>query len=231
MKTSNKILISFIIFLFGGITALFIGSKYYGNVYDAANFVDKKTMLSPFSVVVAEEGSAFYLNSGNENSITNSHSKDSLPNSDFFKVRNDTLFISSFNFPLKLERGQVELTHISCVKIKSIVIKKYSEVRMEKFQADTLAIVMNNSYLDWRFENIAHLSIQAQDSEIYLEGEKLKKLAIKLNKTRLNTSIKQRTDVLSGSLINASDLRFSMSNTVSLNADQTSNYDFYNLGN
>lgn len=92
-------------------------------------------------------------------------------------------------------------------------------------------ITINKSNLDWRFENIAYLSIQAKDSEIYLEEKKLSKLAIKLDKTQINTSIKKRTDALSGSLINASDLRFSISNTVNLVADQTSNYDFYNLGN
>lgn len=57
------------------------------------------------------------------------------------------------------------------------------------------------------------------------------KLAVKLDKTRINSSIKKRTDALSGSLINASYLRFFMSNNVNLDADQTSNYDFYGLSN
>jgi hypothetical protein len=232
MKTSNKIFISFLIFLFIGITALYIGSKYYGNLNnDPTNFVDKKTMLSPFSVVVAEPGAVFYLYSGKENEITQSHLKGTVPDFSSFVVRNDTLFISS----VKLKKGQVRLTsnltNVSCVKVKSIVTKEYSEVRLDKFQADTLSVIMNKSNFDWRFQNVSHLTIQAKDSEIYLEGEKLGKLAIKLDKTRINSSIKKRTDVLSGSLINASDLRFSMSNAVTLDADQTSNYDFYNLGN
>lgn len=232
MKTSNKIFISFLIFIFTGITALYIGSKYYGNLYnDRTNFVDKKTMLSPFSVIVAESGAVFHLYSGKENEITQSHLKGTVPDFGSFVVRNDTLFIAS----VKLKKGQVKLTsnltNVSCVKVKSIITKDYSKVRMEKFQADTLSVTMNKSNLDWRFGNITHLSIQAKDSEIYLEGEKLGKLAIKLDKTRINTYIKKRIDVLSGSLINASDLRFSMSGTVTLDADQTSNYDFYNLGN
>jgi hypothetical protein len=232
MKTSNKIFISFLIFLFSGIIALYVGSKYYANLNDnPSNFVDIKTMLSPFSVVVAEPGAVFYLYSGKENEITQSHLKGTVPDFGSFVVRNDTLFIAS----AKLKKGQVRLTsnltNVSCVKVKSIVTKEDSEVRMEKFQADTLSVIMNKSNLDWRFKNIAYLSIQAKDSEIYLEGKKLSRLVIKLDKTRINTSIQKRTDALSGSLINASDLRFSMSNSITLDADQTSNYDFYNLGN
>lgn len=232
MKTSNIILISFLIFLFSGIIALYLGSKYYANPNNnPANFVDQKTILSPFSVVVAEPGAIFYLSSGKENKITQSYLQGTVPDIGSFLVRNDTLFITL----VKLKKGQVRhtsnLTHISCINVKSIVTKEYSEVRMEKFKADTLSVIMIKSNLDWRFEKSTHLSIEAKDSNVYLEGDKLGKLDVKLDKTRINTSIKKRTDTLSGSLINASDLRFTMSNIVNLVGDQTSNYDFYNLGN
>lgn len=231
MKTSNKIFISFLIFLFSGITALYIGSKYYGDKYDVANIKVQIKSLSPFSVIVAEPGAIFNLNSGMKNTINQPYGEDTVANFPPFIVRNDTLFISSVKQIQGLPKNYRVVSGISCVKVKSIVIKKYSEVRMEKFQADTLNVIMDKSNLDWRFENIAYLSIQAKDSEIYLEGKKLGELVIKLDKTRINTSIQKRTDALSGSLINASDLRFSMSKTVNLVADQTSNYDFYNFGN
>jgi hypothetical protein len=92
-------------------------------------------------------------------------------------------------------------------------------------------ITINKSFLEWKLNTVFFLSIQAKNSPINLEGEKLGKLVIKLDKTRMNTSIQKRTDALSGSLINASDLRFSMSNKATLDADNTSNYDFYNFGN
>jgi hypothetical protein len=225
MKTSNKIFISFLIFLFSGIIALYIGSKYYGNYNNPTNFVDKKTMLSPFSVVVAEEDADFYLNSGKENSITHSHLKGTLPNTDFFQVRNDTLFISS----VKLKKGQVVLPLISCVKVKSIITKENSFVRMEKFQADTLNITMKKSQLDWRFDKVAFVSLQAKDSDIYLEGEKLEKLVVKLDKTKLNAPIKKRVENLSGSLKNTSDCTFYLSNKIILDVDKTSTYNFYNF--
>jgi hypothetical protein len=232
MKTSNKILISFLIFLFSGIIALYMGSKYYENPNNnPANFVDKKTKLSPFSVIVAESGAVFYLNSGKENEITHSHLKGTVPDFGSFIVRNDTLFIASAKLKRNKDRFTNNLIHVSCTNVKSIVTKEYSEVHMEKFKADTLSVIMIKSNLDWRFKNIRHLSIQAKDSEIYLEGKKLEKLTVKLDKTRINSSIKERTDALFGSLINASDLRFSMSNAVTLDADDTSNYDFYNHAN
>lgn len=232
MKTSNKIVIFFLIFLFSGITALYVGSKYYANPNsNPVNFVVKKTKLSPFSVVVAEPRAVFYLNTGKENEITQSHLKDSLPDFGSFLVSNDTLFIASAKLKKNKDRFRSNLIHISCRNVKSIITKEYSEVKMEKFQADTLSVIMNRSNLDWRFGKISHLTIQAKGSDIYLEGEKLGKLVIKLDKTRINTSIKKRTETLSGSLINGSDLRFTMSNIVNLIGDQTSNYDFYNLGN
>ena len=229
MKTSNKIFISFLIFLFIGITALYVGSKYYGNYNDPKNFVDKKTMLAPFSVVVAESGAVFYLNSGKENEITQSHLKGTVPDFGPFLVRNDTLFIASVKLKNNKDRFTSNLIHISCVNVKSIVTKEDSEVRMEKFQADTLNITMNKSRLDYRFGKVAFVSIQAKDSDIYLEGEKLEKLVVKLDKTKLNAPIKKRIENLSGILKNTSDCTFYLSNKIILDVDKTSVYNFYNF--
>ena len=60
MKTSNIIFISFLIFLFGGITLLFIGSKYY-ELEENLISVSQEKPLAPFSVVVAEPGANFSL--------------------------------------------------------------------------------------------------------------------------------------------------------------------------
>ena len=103
---------------------------------------------------------------------------------------------------------------------------------MTKFRTDTLNISMNKSKLDWfGFEKIAFMSVQAKDSDIYFRGEKLGKVVVNLDKTRMNTYIHERTDALSGSLKNASDIRFSMTNNVNIDGDDTSNYDFYNFSN
>ena len=99
---------------------------------------------------------------------------------------------------------------------------------MRKFQADTMNITMDKSRLDYRFDKVAFVSIQAKDSDIYLEGEKLEKLVVKLDKTKLNAPIKKRIEKLSGSLKNTSDCTFYLSNKIILDVDKTSTYNFYN---
>jgi hypothetical protein len=227
MKTSNKIFISFLIFLFSGIIALYVGSKYYDDIWDKSNFADQKTLLSPFSVVVAEPGAIFILNTGKENKVIQTYRKGTFANFSVFEVRNDTLFV----FPVKQqnpkERNYSVVPEIFCVNIKSLVAKENSNIGTGKFNVDTLSVIMNKSNFVWRFENIAYLSIQAKDSDIYLEGEKLEKLVVKLDTTKLNTPVKKRIENLSGTLKNNSDCTFYLSNKIILDIDKTSTYDFF----
>lgn len=231
MKISNIILLSFFLFLFGGIIALYLGSKYYSDYYDATKFVSQEKPLPPFSVVVAEPGAIFNLRSEKENRIIQPHRKETVANFPAFIVRNDTLFISSAKQIQGLPKNYRVVAEISCVRVKSIITKENSDVHLEKFETDTLDISMNKSRLDWRFDKAAYVSIQAKDSDIYLEGEKIKNLAVKLDKTKLRISLKKRMNYLSGSLKNDSGGDFSLSNSVHLDADKTSNYGFYNFVN
>lgn len=229
MKTSNKIFISFLIFLFGGITLLFIVSKYYKGGNNETNFAKLEKPLTPFSVVMAEPGANFILKSGKQNKIIQNYLKDAVPNFAPYEVRNDTLFVFSVKKINSLQPYFVIVPEVFCVNIKSITTKKNSEVRMDGFQSDTLNITMNKSRLDYRFDKVAFVSIQAKDSDIYLEGEKLEKLVVKLDKTKLNAPIKKRIEKLSGSLKNTSDCTFYLSNKIILDVDKTSTYNFYNL--
>lgn len=231
MKTSNKIFISFLIFLFSGIIALYIGSKYYAEEYDTDDFVHQEKLLPAFSVVVAEPGAAFCLNNGKENKITHTYLKGSVPDIGSFAVRNDTLFMSM----VKLKKGQVRhtsnVTYVSCVNVKSIVSKENSDIRLDKFEADTLDVSMNKSRLNWEFGNIISLQIQAKDSDIYLYGKKIEKTKIQLDKTQLRIDTKTRINELSGILINNSEGFFSHSAKIHLDTDRTSSYNFYDFVN
>lgn len=231
MKTSNIIFLSFLIFLFGGITLLYLGSKYYNGIYDKSNFADQKTLLSPFSVVVAEPGAVFQLKSGKENKVIETYRKDTFSNFSVFEVRNDTLFV----FPVKKENAKEGnyrvVPEIFCVNIKSLVAKENSDIGTGKFQVDTLHITMNKSRLDWRFDKAAFISIQAKDSDVYLEGESLEKLAFKSDKTKLRAITKTRIDNLFGSLKNDSRGDFSYANSIRLDTDKTSSYSFYGFVN
>lgn len=227
MKTSNIIFFSFLIFLFGGITLLFIGSKYYKGIYDKSNFAIQEKKTAPFSAVVAEQGANFYLKNGKEHKIIQDYLKGAVPNFAPFLVRNDTLFVYSVKKEQSKESHFIIVPEVFCVNVKSIVAKENSEVRMEKFQADTLSISMNKSNLNWKFNTVTQVSIQAKDSDIYLEGENLEKITMELDKTKLRVAAKKRMNYLLGSLKNDSRCDFSLSNSVHLDVDKTSNYGFY----
>ncbi|MFA9193911.1 hypothetical protein AAGV33_05790 [Flavobacterium sp. FBOR7N2.3] len=229
MKTSNILFISFLIFLFGGIIFLCVGSKYYEVINDPANFSRKEKKIATFSVVVAEPGAFFYLRNAKENKIVQSSKKGSVANFPTYIVRNDTLFVSSRK-PIKdLAENYSVATDIFCVALKKIVAKENSNVNLMDFNADTLNISTIKSRLDLRFKNISCISLQSKDSDIYLEGEKLEKLVVNLDKTKLNAPIKKRIENLSGSLKNTSDCTFYLSNKIILDVDKTSTYNFYNF--
>lgn len=227
MKTSNKILIAFLILLFSGITALYVGSKYNSGYYNTQNFETQEKPLPNFSVIVAQANTYFQIMSGKKNKIKHRFLKDTKPKIGAWVVKNDTLFISC----IQLKKNEVwdtnNTTTIFCKNSKSIIIKENSTIKLEDFNAKTLTISINKSFLEWNFENIASVSIQAKDSQINLEGEKLEKLVLKLDKSRINSRISERTTSVSGSLINSSNLRYKMSHSARLTTDDTSNYDFY----
>lgn len=231
MKTSNKIFLSFLIFLFGGIIFLCIGSKYYKEINDPTNFAIEQKPLSSFSVVVADSSANFNLRNAKENKIIQPYRKDSIANFPSFIVRNDTLFISSGKQIHGLPENYRVATEVFCIKIKNIVVKGNSYISMNDFKVDTLMININKSKLDLRFDSISYISLQAKNSEIYLEGQKLEKLVVNLDKTKLNAPIKKRIDNLAGSLKNTSGCNFCLSNEIRLEADKTSTYDFYNYAN
>lgn len=227
MKTSNKIFISFLIFLFGGIIALYLGSKYLSDYYSSTNFETQEKPLAPFSVVLAEPDANFDLTSGKKNKIIQAYRKGTVSDFPALTVRNDTLFVSSVKQISGLPKNYRVVPEISCVKLKSIITKENTYIMIRKFQTDTLNITMNKSRLDYRFDKVAFVSIQAKVSDIYFEGKKLEKLVVKLDKTELRTSVKKRIDNLAGSLKNHSNCTFYMSNNISLDTDKTSKYDFY----
>lgn len=223
MKTSNIIISSFLIFLFGGIILLYIGSKYYKTYDDPSNYLSEEKPLSSFSVVVAEPEAIFNLTIGKENKIHQLYLKGTVPNISSYAVRNDTLFITS----KEPKKGEVKhtknLTEVFCIGVKSIVAKENSDVRLLGLQADTLNITAKKSRLEWRgFEKVAFLSVEGQNSDIYLDGKKLDKIDIKLYKTQLNIDAKENVKSISGNLKNTSTFDCPSGIKVNLEADKSS---------
>ncbi len=220
MKTSNIIITSFLIFLFSGIILLYMGSKYYDN---PTNFLSEEKPLSSFSVVVAEPGTIFNLKSGKENKAHQLYLKGTVPNITSFEVRNDTLFISS----KELKKDEVihtkNVTEVFCINTKSIVAKENSVIRLLGLQADTLNLAIRKSHLEWRgFTKVALLYVEGQDSYVFLEGKKLDKIDVKLDKTQLNIDSKKNVKSISGKIKNTSTFDCPSSMVVNLESDKSS---------
>lgn len=233
MKTSNALFFSYLIFILSGITLLFIGSKYYKG-YIKDDFISQEKALGSFSVVVAEPGAQFVLKKGSENKINQRYLKNSAPNFAPFLVRNDTLFVyqikkkSYSKQVLSQEEYFLNIPNIFCQNVKSIVAKENSTISLKEFQADSLNINLNSSSLDWwSFAKVSFVFLQAKDSRIYFNGEKMENVVMQLDNTRVQISPLQRIDNLSGSLKNKSDCTFTISKKVNLDVDETSNYNSY----
>lgn len=226
MKTSNIIIASFLIFLFSGIILLYIGSKYYKSYDDPSNFTVKEKELASFSVVVAQSGAVFELSNGKQNKISQHYLKGTSPNISSFEVRNDTLFISSQEPKNDELKHRKNMTEVFCsAKINSISAKDNSSIKMTAF-ADTLNITMNKSSLEWRFDKTKHVSIQSENSSIYLDGDNIETAAITLDKTELFLKSKNATKYLSGALKNGSNLEGVINGKIDIEKDASSHMYF-----
>ncbi|MBP6183058.1 hypothetical protein, partial [Flavobacterium sp.] len=208
---------------------LYVGSKYYVEYYDATKFVEQEKPLPHFSVVVAEPGAILVLKNGREFSVSQKYKKDAVSNLTPFVVRNDTLYMLAGK--LKIQDKWFTVPEVYCKNVKSIIVREKAIVTLDKFQANTLNITMNKSRLDWRFDSVSFVSIQAKDSDIYLNGKKLKNLAVKLDKTNITVYVTERIDKLLGSLKDGCLGNFAECNSIRLDADKTSDYSFVILGN
>ncbi|WP_163407700.1 hypothetical protein [Flavobacterium ajazii] len=225
MKTSNIIISSFLIFLFGGILLLYIGSKYYKSYDDPAYFLGEEKPLYPFSVVVAEPGAVFHLVNGKENKIHQLYLPGTVPNIKSFKVRNDTLFVVSEEPKKGRLKHTRNVTEIVCTHIKSVVAKENSDIRIMKFRTDTLNIITDKSKLDWRFDKAMYALIQSKESSIHLDGD-LESANLKLDKTALYVNSKQAIKDVSGFLINDSFFDVAINGKIRLDVDKTSSMYF-----
>ena len=226
MKTSNIILISFLTFLFGGITLLFIGSKYYRGVDNKADFAIQKKKTAPFSVIVAETGAYLVLKNGREFSISQSYKKETKPDFAPFVVRNDTLFISAVKS--KMEGKWFTVPEVYCKNVTSIIAKEKTNVSLRNYQVDSLSINLDKSDFFWDFNTPAFVNIEAKNSYLRFDGDNIQKINLQFDKTTLYMDSKKATKEISGSLINDSDFNGKIDGKVSLKVDKSSRMYFRN---
>lgn len=202
MKTSNYILLSFLIFLFGGITLLCFGSKYYKSIDDRADFVKQEKQLPPFSVVVAEPGAYLVLTNGREFSVSQAYKKEEAPDLAPLVVRNDTLFVSAVKSRIKGKWFVVP--EIYCKNVKSIIAKENTNVNLKNYQVDSLSISLNKSDFSWDFNKPIFVNIEAENSNLHFDGDNIEKINLQLDKTKLYLNSQKGAKMLSGSIANDS---------------------------
>lgn len=220
MKTSNYIFISFLIFLFGGITLLFIGSKYYKGIDDKSNFSIQEKKTAPFSVVVAEPGAFLVLKSGREFSVSQSYKKGSVPHFASFEVRNDTLFMSAVKS--KIDGEWFIVPEVYCKNVKYIIAKEKANVSLRNYQVDSLFVNLNKSDLSGNLNKTVFVSFTSKNSYVRFKSENIQKLELQLDKTELNIDSKKSIETVLGSLKNKSILNCSIDGKISLEVDKSS---------
>lgn len=219
MKTSNIIMLTFLAFLFGGMTVFCIDSKHHEENKVFNNFEKK---LTAFSVIVAENGAKFNLKNGNECKITQTYIKGTLPNIDSFAVRNDTLFVSSKIPKNGMMKHTDNVTEIFCRNTKSIVAKENSDIQIKEFHKDTLNITMKKAILNCKINKLTYLSVNADESNVTINCENIKKIDLKLDETKLDLSSKKNTENISGILINNSSFNGKIDGKINLEVDKSS---------
>ena len=223
MKTSNYILLSFFIFLFGGITLLFVFSKSRSGDYSGANFKIKEKKISSFSVVVAEPGANLNLNNGDQNKMTQSYNKNAIPNFPPFIVRNDTLFVSPVIIENSKEPHLVPLTEIFCKNINSILAKEGATIYFNNFCADSINLDLHKVNLNGNIQKMSFITLNAKDSRLYLNGDgSIEKMKLQFDNTTLYMTSENGTKEVFGSLNNDSEFQGKINGKVSLYVDQLS---------
>lgn len=218
MKTSNYIIIAFFVFLFGSVFVLFLTSKSH---YNKGGLYTGEKKLEPFSVVVAEPGAAFHLRNGEYPRMLGFYEKPDTCKFLKYGIRNDTLFV--FADP---GSNKPRFPHeIYGRNIKSIVAKENSNVSLQQFQADTLAVSVDHATLEAFFDKTqtSSLSIVAEKSKVNLSGAQIDNLNIQLNNTKMQTWNNSIVS-LSGSLKNDSYVTFQELGKITIEVDQTSAY-------
>lgn len=148
MKTSNKILVSFLLFAWLSFMAtLLISHQFadYHNIPGMRKVSHKISTLEKFSVVIIDKASEIRIIPGDSallryDEIAGEGFKplESSPVQNF-ELRNDTLFVKNLNLE------NVEEVTLEVVGLKHLVVSNAAEIELIGFSQDSLTITSENS--------------------------------------------------------------------------------------
>lgn len=226
MKTSSYIILSFLVFLFGGIFVLFTAAKIHSINEPKVILTWQEKPISPFSVVVAEPGAEVNVKYEQNSRIGLSLQKGDSCIYPPFEIRNDTLFVHPYV-------GKVKQRSVFVLGdgIKTIQGKENSTIWIKQFEGDTLVLKLNDAKLQFfpdkfNFKKFSCI-ISANRSTVEMGSVNFDQLDVNLNQTQMNTNSIKVSNFL-GVLKDHSTLLLSDIKRINLESDSTSTYKLNN---
>lgn len=189
MKTSTKFLIAYIFLALTTTLVMFILSKKLLPEVDQSDFMQQKSELPPFSVIVAMGNTEFHIEGAETNSLVWKVSKKN-PNKWYkpkFFVQNDTLFVQKTDSSLSFNNRMV----ISSKSLKAVVTTHRDNVELRKLNREALLIqntksqVVINNWYDEKYKHlqkVVDLTVEATDSsEMTFYNVKIGKFSARLS--------------------------------------------------
>ena len=233
MKTSNKFILAFLLFVVSGTMALFVATRSHEE-NKSKNLCKEDIVLPPFSVIFCESKSMLCIESGDSNKLTISYpekKKEKRPAS--FVVKNDTLYIVE-----KTDSDYFETTLlVQCSNVQTIIARHNNAIRINKINLDSLTIRADNSELILGSDSfdksqksanrLAKLTFIAQNkSSLSIHHIMIDKMIVKSQRSRIEFYNESIIKNLSAEIQDSSMLTFHSNKVKQLNfkSDQTSQY-------
>lgn len=227
MKTSNKILFSFLLFAWASIMVTLLVSFRY-TVLRGASFIEKIETKSwdingDFAVVSISDSWVVRLDGSKAGAIQydrvfTSHNRDKKygdPESFTYEVRNDTLFVKG----MKQKPNGSFTIHVG--KLKGVVLDQVSEARLRGMRQDTLWVQSSAGHLALEKDHgVAHLEFDGKN-ESRLQAIGLESLHLSLDFSKAD--IYKKLGSIHGKVINQSTVILpTQSGEMNLSKDKTS---------
>jgi len=221
MKTSNIIIIAFVLFIVSGMIILFADSKIRHQQMQS-RFTYKEYPLGVFSCVVVKDSADVHIDQSDSSFIKVEYNKEKPTPATIYEIKNDTLFIS----------GGLR-TFVKCKTLKDVRANKPYWLGVGVFQLDMLQISIKGGILQFythtnKRSRLNNLVINATDSSrIYGRDVDVERLTLHAS---TNTYCEFRGDgmQLSAELKNKSDVLISNSpESISLKRDKESSFKVY----
>lgn len=217
MKTSTKFLTVYIFIALTTTLVMFILSKKLVTDFDQADFVQRKSTLPPFSVIVAMGNTEFNIEGAETNNLVWRVPKKTQAKMHGAKllVRNDTLFVQKTDVGLSFDDRVV----ICCKSLKAVVASHRDNFEIRKLNTGSLRIQNTNSKVvvnnwfdgkDLQMQKLLDITVEAMDSsEVTLFNMKIGKLSARIsNNSELTTWDLVRVGIAEVNLSGRSSVKF-----------------------